>query len=107
MDFIQNASAARLEINTWVEDQTRQRIRELIPSDGIDRETRLVLVNAIYLKAPWAQEFSTNMTKLRPFHINGAATQDVPTMERHDRFGFAERDGCASSFHTAETTFNS
>jgi serpin B len=52
MDFIRNASSARLEINAWVEDQTRQRIRELIPLDGIDRETRLVLVNAIYLKAP-------------------------------------------------------
>jgi serpin B len=93
MDFIRNASAARLEINAWVEDQTRQRIRDLIPADGIDRDTRLVLVNALYLKAPWAQEFSTNLTKLRPFHINGGATQDVPTMERQDRLGFAERDG--------------
>ena len=93
MDFIRNASAARLEINSWVEDQTRQRIRDLIPADGIDRDTRLVLVNALYLKAPWAQEFSTNATKPRPFHVNGGATLDVPTMERQDRFGFAERDG--------------
>lgn len=93
MDFVHKAPAARLEINAWVEDQTRQRIRDLIPPDGIDRETRLVLVNAIYLKAPWAEEFSTNLTKLRPFHINGGATQDVPTMERQDRFGYAERDG--------------
>jgi len=92
MDFIRNASTARLEINTWVEDQTRQRIRDLIPADGIDRKTRLVLVNAIYLKAPWAQEFSTNATKPRPFHINGGAVM-APTMERQDRFGFAQRDG--------------
>ena len=91
MDFVRNASAARLEINTWVEDQTRQRIRDLIPADGIDRETRLVLVNAIYLKAPWAQEFSTNTTKARPFNINGGAVM-APTMERQDRFGYAERD---------------
>jgi serpin B len=93
MDFIRNSSAARLEINAWVEDQTRQRIRDLIPADGIDRDTRLVLVNALYLKAPWAQEFSTNMTKLRPFHLDGGATQDVPTMERQDRFGYSQRDG--------------
>ena len=92
MDFVRKAPAARLEINAWVEDRTRQRIRDLIPPDGIDRETRLVLVNAIYLKAPWAEEFSTNLTKLRPFHFNGGATQDVPTMERQDRFGYAERD---------------
>lgn len=92
MDFVRNASAARLEINSWVEDQTRQRIRDLIPADGIDRETRMVLVNALYLKAPWAQEFSTNLTKLRPFNINGGAVM-AQTMERQDRFGYAERDG--------------
>jgi serpin B len=54
---------------------------------------RLVLVNAIYLKAPWAQEFSTNATKPRPFHLNGGQAQNVPTMERQDRFGYAQQDG--------------
>lgn len=93
MDFVRNTSAARSEMNNWVEDQTRQRIRDLIPPDGIDRETRLVLVNAIYLKAPWAEEFSTNLTQLRLFHINGGATQDVPTMQRQGHFGYAEREG--------------
>ena len=93
MDFIHGAAGARREINAWVEDQTRQRIRDLIPADGINRETRLVLVNAIYLKAPWAEEFPEHATKPRPFHVNGAAVQDVPTMERQDRFGYAEREG--------------
>ncbi len=92
MDFLRNAAAARLEINSWVEAQTRQRIRELIPPDGIDRDTRLVLVNAIYLKAPWAQAFSTNLTRLLPFHVNGGLVMS-PTMERRERFGYAQRDG--------------
>jgi len=92
MDFIRNASGARLEINTWVEDQTRKRIRDLIPSDGVDPETRLVLVNAIYLKAPWAHEFSTNATSSRAFHFRGGAVM-VPTMQLQSDLGYAERQG--------------
>ncbi len=93
LDFVGNAPAARLAINAWVDAQTRQRIHDLIPPEGIDCDTRLVLVNAIYLKAPWEQEFSEHATRPRPFHVNGGALQDVPTMERQARFGYAERDG--------------
>ena len=44
-------------INRWVETQTRDRIKDLIPAGRITRDTRLVLANAIYLKAAWAEEF--------------------------------------------------
>ena len=57
MDFTNSAPQERLKINGWVEDQTHQRIRDLIPADGVDATTRLVLVNAIYMKAPWAEQF--------------------------------------------------
>ena len=50
LDFARNSAAATKEINGWVEEQTRQRIRDLIPPDGLNKETRLVLVNAIYLE---------------------------------------------------------
>ena len=49
LDFARNPQAATREINGWVEQQTRQRIRDLVPPDGLDKDTRLVLVNAIYL----------------------------------------------------------
>jgi len=70
MDFISETSAARSEINLWVEEQTRHRIRDLIPPNGLDRETRLVLVNAIYLKAPWALEFQKFATKPIAEHVD-------------------------------------
>jgi serpin B len=93
MDFIQNADSARLEINRWVEVRTKERIRDLIPPNGIDRMTRLVLVNAVYLKAPWAQAFSEAATQPQPFHIRGDAPVDVPTMMRRDRFGYVQGEG--------------
>lgn len=92
-DFVDNAPAARQEINAWVEKQTRERIRDLIPPNGVDRETRLVLVNAIYLKAPWENEFPSNATKFLSFHVHGGATKDVPTMVRQAPLGFGHRDG--------------
>lgn len=93
MDFAHRAAAAIKEINAWVEEKTLRRIRDLIPPDGLDEETRLVLVNAIYLKAPWTEPFSESATKPAPFHIRGAQSQDVPTMVRQARFGYAVREG--------------
>ncbi len=93
MDFVREAAAATKEINAWVEEKTIRRIRDLIPPNGLDAETRLVLVNAIYLKAPWAEPFSESATKPAPFHVRGTQPQDVPTMVRKARFGYADREG--------------
>ena len=93
MDFAHDAAQARLKINGWVEEQTRQRIRDLIPPGGVDADTRMALVNAIYLKAPWQVEFYGGNTKPLPFHVNGCEPHDVPTMYRQGRLGYAKRDG--------------
>ena len=91
LDFIKNASGATRVINIWVEAQTRQRIRDLIPPDALTQDTRLVLANAIYLKAPWAEEFSTQLTKPRPFHVRGGSQKNVPTMTRQAHFGYGKQ----------------
>jgi serpin B len=63
VDYIADYEAARKLINAWVGDQTKKRIPELIPAGMLDELTRLVLVNAIYLKAAWENEFSKEATK--------------------------------------------
>jgi serpin B len=93
LDFRENADGARQHINKWVTDQTHDRIRDLIPPNGVDAMTRLVLANAIYLKAPWANEFSDAFTKPGPFHIHGGAAVDVPTMKNVKKFGYARQNG--------------
>src|SRR5437764_11325671 len=93
LDFKQNPEAARANINKWVADQTRDKIHDLVPQGGIKELTRLVLANAIYLKAPWAWEFNDKLTKPKPFHVHGGAAVDVPTMEQQKNFGYAKRDG--------------
>ncbi|PYJ86406.1 MAG: hypothetical protein DME22_05360 [Verrucomicrobia bacterium] len=79
MDFISNPSGAAKSINDWVEDQTRQRIRNLIPAGALTKLTRLVLVNAIYLKAPWAEPFQTSFCNCRTRIIRSHFSSCYPT----------------------------
>jgi serpin B len=94
LDFVTNASSATQHINKWVADQTHDRIRDLIPGGALDETTRLVLANALYLKAPWAHEFSENATQPEPFHVRGGSGTDVPTMQKKsEHFGYARHEG--------------
>jgi len=93
LDFIKDAAKATKHINQWVEEQTQKRIEDLIPGGALDKDTTLVLVNAIYMKAPWEDEFKAKATKSEPFHIKGGATKDVPMMIQKADYGYAKRDG--------------
>ena len=93
LDFITDASGATQHINHWVADQTHDRIRDLIPADALNKMTRLVLANALYLKAAWADSFSEKATQPEPFHVRGGTPVDVPTMNKRAQFGFAKREG--------------
>jgi serpin B len=94
IDFIANPPAATQRINKWVADQTHDRIRDLIPARALDKTTRLVLANALYLKAPWTSEFSEKATQAEPFFVRGGTPLDVPMMQkRSDHFGYARREG--------------
>jgi leukocyte elastase inhibitor len=93
MDFVADPKAATQDINKWVADQTRDKIRDLIPMDALNKLTRLVLANALYLKAPWADPFSEKTTQPEPFHIHGGAPINVSMMRKTERFGYAKREG--------------
>lgn len=93
LDFIKDPGGAANHINGWVAKQTRERIRNLIPPNALNKDTRLVLANAIYLKAPWAEEFKQSATQPGPFHLTGGQSVNVPMMMRQDSFGYGKRDG--------------
>ncbi|HET6349737.1 MAG TPA: serpin family protein [Candidatus Krumholzibacteria bacterium] len=95
MDFARNADGVRGEINAWVEEQTRQKIRDLIPPGELKASTRLVLVNAIYLKAQWLRPFPASWTQPNPFHTADGDVVTVPTMRLESDFGFVKREDYA------------
>ncbi len=67
VDYKRDPEAARVVINRWASEQTKGRIPSILNKGDLDNLTRLVLVNAIYLKAAWADEFDPKETADRPF----------------------------------------
>ncbi|MGV8151518.1 MAG: serpin family protein [Candidatus Nanoarchaeia archaeon] len=80
LDFIKDTENSRQTINGFIEEQTNNRIKDLIPSGMLDPYTRLVLTNAIYFKGTWEWEFDKGDTKERDFKINENNIKKVPMM---------------------------
>jgi serpin B len=79
VDFASQPEDARTAINAWVGEHTADKIPELLKSGTITPLTRLVLTNAIYMKAPWATPFEKSATRPEAFAV-GAGDTDVPFM---------------------------
>lgn len=90
LDFITDPAGATNTINDWTEDATEGRIKDLIPPDVIDDLTRLVLVNAIWFKANWAEHFDPEATSEEPFTLLDGSQTPVPLMHASIRTGYAE-----------------
>lgn len=84
---------ARATINGWVEKQTKEKIKDLLPSGSITPETRLVLTNAIYFKGSWAFPFEKEATKDQPFKLADGRTVAVPLMQEEKFFHYGEQPG--------------
>ena len=93
LDFRAAAEQARTTINRWVEKQTADKIRDLIPSGALNADTRLVLTNAIYFKGAWASPFLPQQTSDAPFTASGGRNVNVPMMNQRSRFGYADLEG--------------
>jgi serpin B len=92
VDFSADPGGATDTINAWVEDATEDRIRDLIPPGVIDPLTRLVLVNAIWFKANWAEIFDPESTAPGTFTRLDGSTVTVPLMHDNRRAGYATTD---------------
>ncbi|MEP7379629.1 MAG: serpin family protein [Chloroflexota bacterium] len=93
VDYKANFEAARQQINDWVDQQTNARIPELLTPGTLDALTRLVLVNAIYLKAPWLVPFNEDVTTSAPFIRLDGSTVQAQMMAVSDSFAYAQGDG--------------
>ncbi|HJT34268.1 MAG TPA: serpin family protein [Pirellulales bacterium] len=83
---------AAQKINDWIAKQTDGKIGQMISPSMIDPLTRLVLVNAIYFKAAWQDEFWKGATEEAPFHVSADEDAKVPMMRQLDHFSYAETD---------------
>ncbi|XP_045542438.1 antichymotrypsin-2 isoform X2 [Papilio machaon] len=89
VDFSNGAAAAEL-INKWVESKTNEKIKDLISSDSLNSDSRLVLVNALYFKGTWKKQFDPANTLDQPFNVDTEKTVMVQMMYLEDNFIYGE-----------------
>jgi serpin B len=101
-DFRGAPQQARSAINELIAAQTAGKITNLLGRDAVTAATRLVLANAVYLKAPWASPFTASATRDAPFYpeagtgatgTTGTAPITVPTMRRTADLPYRRGDG--------------
>ena len=100
VDFAGAPEAARQTINGWVAGETAGRIGDLLPAGIITPVVRLVLTNAVYLKADWKTPF-TEPTMSYPFHRADGSEVSVPMML--GKTGFAMSAG--AGYRAAELDY--
>ena len=93
VDYQREIERSRRTINEWVSDQTAKKIPELIPKDALDSLTRLVLTNAVYVKASWAEPFETSATADGAFTRLDRSTVTASFMHQTESLGYAKGPG--------------
>ena len=86
VDFVKNFETSRHLINKWVEDKTRNKIKDLLPSGSLNSLTRLVIANAVYFKGDWLNKFDHTMTHLSDFYIDETHVAKVQMMKQEKKF---------------------
>jgi serpin B len=89
LDFTGNTEGSRETINSWVAENTLNRILNLIPQGILDADTRLVLTNAVYFKASWENPFNEYSTSSREFKLTDGTVANIPMMTQTERFNYS------------------
>ncbi|CAH0627252.1 unnamed protein product [Chrysodeixis includens] len=88
VDFTQ-ASAAAGEINAWVEENTNNRIKDLVDPQSLNPPPDVILVNALYFKGKWSKPFAAEDTQNLTFYGIDKTIQ-IPTMYKNEKLNYAE-----------------
>lgn len=93
LDFVGAPDESRQTINEWVEEQTEEKIKDLLPPGSVSSDTRLVLSNAIYFNAAWMYPFEEEATRDGTFQLLDGGQVTVPMMAQSHRLGYAAGQG--------------
>ncbi len=93
ISFNPDKEKARARINKWVEEQTADRIKNLLQPNNVTTDTKLVLTNAVYFKAKWEREFNPQDTRPLPFTQAEGEIVQTPMMLRKAMMPYYETSG--------------
>lgn len=90
LDFNSDIDKSRLTINSFIEQSTEHKIKDLLAPGAIAKETKMVLTNAVYFKADWQQSFEPSATVDAPFFVSKARTTQSKLMTTTHSFRYAK-----------------
>ena len=93
VDYQKDAEGARKEVNGWVEEKTKQKIKNLIPDGVFNTRTRLTLVNAIYFHGFWQSQFKKEATFPQQFFVSKDEKVEVQMMHLAANFKHIKDSG--------------
>ena len=84
IDF--SSPQATATINEWVDINTNGKIEKIV--DRINPQTLLFLINAIYFKGNWQDQFDNSMTRTGTFHLPNGSEKRVQMMRREGEYPY-------------------
>lgn len=76
------------EVNSWVKEETKGLITDLIPENSVSPASNLIFANALFFNGKWDHEFDPSLTKDSDFHRFDGTTVRVPFMSAGCSFGY-------------------
>nr|XP_023014555.1 alaserpin-like isoform X1 [Leptinotarsa decemlineata]XP_023014557.1 alaserpin-like isoform X1 [Leptinotarsa decemlineata] len=97
VNFEENEETAG-KINSWVEERSESRIKEIIDPSSIDSDTTMVLVNALYFKGIWLQPFASYRTQKKKFYASEDKVVEVDMMHQVEYLKYYENTELGAKF---------
>ena len=95
VDFGGDPEGAKTTINTFVADVTQNMIPNLL--DSVATDTKAIIVNAVYFKGVWKNQFKEKKTKEMDFHVDANTKVKVQMMHQKKSFRYARLEGGAAA----------
>mgnify|MGYP000874280047 CR=1 FL=1 len=92
LDFRNETEKSRGVINQWVEEQTKNKIQELLIPGILTELTRLVLVNAVYFNGNWKNAFDPSQNRKMDFYVKAGEPVMTEYMSYEGDFRYLEED---------------
>ncbi|MEL4306141.1 serpin family protein [Methanococcoides sp. LMO-2] len=90
LDFEGRPEESARVVNEWVEEQTNNKIKDLINGHSFDGHTKLVVTNAIYFNGKWKEEFMEHRTSEETFYLSGGEEIQTDMMYAIRKFSYGE-----------------
>lgn len=88
LDFGADPEKSRLQINRFVEEATKENIKNLLTPGSISGDTTVVLANAAFFKGNWASKFDKEETQKKIFYEHSRMPVYVDMMRQKGNFNY-------------------